>query len=443
MRSDDEQGQASVEWVAVVALVAVLFAAGLAIAHDGVAATVVNRVGAAVRLALCEVTGTACADVLPQACTLRERGRDAQASVQVLVLRAGAHGAITRTVKSDGTIEVTFVEGLDPGVGLLLGAEGHLSAGEARGRAATVTAAEVRALGERSRTWKVRSEAEAAALERRLYEVAAGHVSTAAPVVGPLLKAGQELVGRGTGVALPRPSSTTVRGGVTAKVAGGLEGLGDAEWKGAAVVGRTTDHETGGHAVLVELGQEASAAFTLGVAGTGGAGGKVVVKLAFDRAGRPLVLETSFARELRGHLDVAGVAARLRLPPAVAQRLKAAVAGGSRAYETSARLDLTGPAAAAEVEQLLGALRSGRLGDAAAGAMALGRAIAERGAVDVQHFTTDRKAYGAGGALGAGVKGGLEAEVSTVTKTLSGAWSRPPGGVWEERLDCISPARTA
>lgn len=437
-----ERGQASIEWVAVLALVAAVFAVAVAIKAD-VAASTANRLTGAVRLALCAVTGQTCADVVLQPCTVRENGKEATVSAQVLFVRAGARGAITRVVRSDGTIEVTFVEGLEPGVGLALGAQGYVSAGRRRYGAAAFTAAEVRALGERARTWAVPDEQAAAALERKLLEVATGRGASAVagtlPGIGSAVAAVQELVDRGQGVDLPAPTSTTLRGGLTAEAgAAGRTPLWGAKLTGelklARVLGWTRDHKTGGQVVSLELGQDL--AVELGV--VAGAGwSRAVLRVGVDRDGRPATLETTIALEGQGRLDGAAIAGRLGLPQAVGDRVKAALAGGGAAAEATARLDLTAPVNAELVGRLLDAMRGGHAGIAAAAVRTLATRLVADGGLDVQLFGADRATYGGGATVAAGVKAGIDAEVVTSTRMLQGAWSRPAGGVWEQRADCL------
>ena len=55
---------------------------------------------------------------------------------------------------------------------------------------------------------------------------------------------------------------------------------------------------------------------------------------------------------------------------------------------------------------------------------------------DVRTYAGSALSAGGGVSGAAGGRIGGEVEVSSDTLRLLEAWSRPPGGVWEERVDC-------
>jgi hypothetical protein len=72
------------------------------------------------------------------------------------------------------------------------------------------------------------------------------------------------------------------------------------------------------------------------------------------------------------------------------------------------------------------------------------RALAERlrarAHVDVRTYGTGSSSSGAAGAIGAFFRLGAEFEETVELAKLESAASRPPGGLWEPRLDCVPVA---
>jgi hypothetical protein len=113
-------------------------------------------------------------------------------------------------------------------------------------------------------------------------------------------------------------------------------------------------------------------------------------------------------------------------------------AGGGRRVQVSAVLDLGDPDDRARAEAVLHALTPARVGELPGAVGALARAIADHAAIDVATYAEDRRAIGLDVEAGAGATIGVGAELSRVNQRLTGAWSRPPHGAWETRLDCVA-----
>jgi len=143
----DDAGQASTEYVAILAIVVLLLAGGVAAASPAVGAKVI----AAVRTGLCIVGGDVCrpadaaaAGLAP--CLTGERWKRQDTTLDVAVVRLGGHGEWQLAVQSDGRATVTRLEenegGLTAGAGVTFSplgvqaeVEGALTLGYRGGRA--------------------------------------------------------------------------------------------------------------------------------------------------------------------------------------------------------------------------------------------------------------------------------------------------------------------
>jgi hypothetical protein len=115
----DERGQASVEWIGVVALIAVVVAVVLALAlpGDGIAGAFVRQF----HRALCIVSGGVC-DLDRRTCPVASHAINDGWHVNVAVARFGHDEAFVIQKDSDGSVLVTHVSdwsgGFDVGVGV-------------------------------------------------------------------------------------------------------------------------------------------------------------------------------------------------------------------------------------------------------------------------------------------------------------------------------------
>lgn len=421
--------------MAVVAVVAVLFGAVAATA-TGSGATVSNGVQRGVVRALCLVTGRGCVAAEVQACAISRRGEAYELGVKVLVVEVGQRGALVRTVLSDGTVELTLLEGYDAG--------GEASFGELRlrggGRGVSATAGGGLALSvgaERTRTWRVAD----AAAARRLQRLLTGHLLGNAPVAGSL--AGRVVQhALGTGVARPLPPADVTAGKVTssaealAELAAGLDEAGaataggnlavprggaSATARGSVAVRRAVDRRTGRTTTSYELrgGAVAELRAVQQLGKTKGEG-KLAVEVTTGRDGRLLAVAMT-------ELGAAAV-------PADAPRPR-----GGGEVEVTRSVDLTAdPEAARTTVRLVAALHGARLREAVAAARALKPAL-DAGQVDVRAYATDEDSpIDVDVELGLGVGAGVTGAVTHTAGTLRDAWTRPHGGAWEQRADCLA-----
>jgi hypothetical protein len=395
-----QRGQASLEYVGVVALVAVVLALAAALTAPP---DLARSVGTQIRRALCIVAGGDCLEPGgPRACVVRslERRRDARADV--LFLRLSDGRVVLREVRSDGTVQVTVTQGAGAAAAAVLG--GRAAAGD---RGAELTAeggAGVRAAF--ARTFVRPDEASA---DRLITELA-----DADPPVGgvaaELARLAREEPGDGP---VPDRRRYSLGGEVSGEAALGVLGL---EASADALSGLTAsvavDTRTGEREVGLRLASAVTARLTAPLAEAGlGLSADASATLTFDRAGRPLRLVLADVRAVRGDVQVG------------AHRSQ----GGDR-VESEVRLDLTDPAAARDVGL---ALRGQPLPVARTA-----RRLVRDGRIDVRVYATEREEEG--WSAGVGVIASLGAEVVRATERsrLVLAAAREPGQGWARNLDC-------
>lgn len=413
-------GQGTIEYVAVVLLVGILLVSGVSLVG---APVIANAVGRAMARALCDVTGRACPTLDPEPCTLRSTSTSGKVGVRVVVIRAGREMRILRTEKSDGTIALTLLDHRDLGLETMLGGKARVELGDDTiGTGAAAEAALIARYGG-GRTWKVRSPAAADALQRKLYEVAAGRAAGGGilGVPNPVDLATRALH-RGAHLALPVPDSTVQSGSLEAGAGAKAGPLGGMSGSLGLVIGRERGRD-GGTTWLGTLQAEVGASLLeeLGVEAKGEGSVKIAVTTGAD--GRLRSLTVSGAGAVSGQLAVP-----------LAQARATGVTGGE--VEVSATLDLEDEGPRTAVTALLDGLRGADLGQVRRAAGAVAGHLRDDAAIDVAAYRKDTDAYGGEAAGGAEVQLGVEARFARERSRLAGAWWRPPGGAWQTRLDC-------
>lgn len=419
MRADD--GQATIEWIALVALIALALGAAAALAH---ATFLGHRVTREMARALCIVRQGDChRDHEPCPVTTDQRSRGLTVDIVFVRLGSGQTAIVERL--SDGTVRVTRTPELAGGAEAALGVGATFKAGGVDLAVSAEVQAAILARRHRGETWIVRSEAEADDLLGKLRA-------------------------RGGGLYLPVPDPDITFGdtdlhstiGGTAG-AGGIVELGSVEG-GLAFdkhAGSRTDHRTGHRTVYTRAADTAEARVAFG----GGildrswstAGPAETYAVEFDAAGRPLDLQILAVGAYDGSGDLPGSVARI-------ERLIGARAaeGRARVYEITGHLDLTVPENLAAARDVLAELAKTKphIGRAAAASDALRRRFDEEGTVEarVLERRSDETEIGAHGALGGKV--GAEYRNEHAVTRLIGAASRGLDGQWLPRVDCV-PAR--
>lgn len=394
--------------------------------------SIANGVGETFQRALCRVTGDGCRSLVRQACTVRTAGTDISASVTFTFVRLGRTTALLRSERSDGTVDLTLLDKLDGGLVAGVGASGRLQVGgRSIGAGAVAQAAAVAQLGG-GRVWRVADTGAADRLQRKLIEVLVGRGGSSLPVIGPALAVAQSVLDVGSGTDLPRPTSRIVAGrvGVAATLDGPLGA--DVELAAGLALGGSQDVAGGGGSVFLAVDGSAGAALLAGAAGLG-LGGDVRLALALDRGGRPLSLSLAGT----GRIGITGH----RSSDRGGDGLRFARGSGREARgQLTATLDLTVPGHAAAAARLLRALAPGGSGDLVAAGRLLGRAFAAGARVDVARYANRERRYGGTVEAGLGPRAGAGLEITRAGGELRDAWTRPPGGAWERRADCLARA---
>jgi hypothetical protein len=393
-----ERGQASIEWLAVVALVATLLALGAGLAQaDGVS----RRVTREMARALCLVRGGDChRDQSP--CTTRASADRSTWTAGFAIFRVGSDRYALVEARSDGSYAVTVTGALTGGVEAALGlhAGAHVGGLDVSVGGAVTASLLARVAG--GRTWIASSAAEAEAI------VGAG--GAARP---PDLTAGD-------GAWLSSVGATIGADALVHVDAGSATLAFDQH------AGTITDHRTGVRTIYVEAGTRASATVLGGAVSASTPDAREVYAVELSPSGRPLALTITATGALGASRDL----------PAVVQPVVGRLSGGDR-YEVTATLDLTDPATAAAAADLLEAIarKRGRARPSAA----LRRLVAASGSVEARILATGREASdetGAEATIGPGTLALGHATAHREQRLVTAA-SRGLDGRWIAREDCI------
>jgi hypothetical protein len=402
-RAHRQRGQASVEWLAVVALVVVMLGLGAALAQAGY---VGRRVTREMARAICLVGSGDCRrDQEP--CVVGSQTNREGMTVHVLFFRLGEDELGVIEERSDGTFAVTLEDGIKGGlegsnglkVGFHVGKLGLSIGGE-------VTAALMARLG-RGRTWIVGSRAEA---QRILEEEGAGrppdvtsgsgswNSSVDANAVGELL---------GEGVELARAGIVFDR---------------EAGWR----VDRRSGHRT----AYVQASSTGSATVNGGVLGLSD-DGQESYAVEYDEMGRPVDLRVIATGSFAGSRDLPTVVQQ------VAGLLARDAGGGERGYEVTGHLDLTDAGNLVAARGLLNAIANRHA--TAAPERVLRRRIDEHGTVQARILASQSKEQGASfDVTGGPVRFSADAQILQRSQQLLAAASRGLDGQWITRTDCVA-----
>ncbi len=400
-------GQAGVEHVAVVALVGLVLG-GATFAAGGVSgAGIVNAVHSGIRRALCVAGGDRCAAFHDERPCLVRRDEQRQAkALTVAFVRVGARVGVVREQWSDGRTTVTVHDDFDAGATLGVGAELALGGRQAIELSASATGA-VR--GGWGRSWTFARPEDADDMVRRLLD---GH--GAPDALQGVERGFDELLGEG----LPAPDAEAVRLGRERSGRAAVHAPGvdlDAgffeQLEGEALLDHRSDRLTVALALAPDVLGRLTGPMDLELGGRIAGDARVAVIL--DRDLRPLELRLSGA---------------LR------------VAEGTRREQAELRVDLTRPQVGAALRGMLGAVRDGAPGRAVREAAELGRWAAAEGAIERRTYRVAGRDETRGGSLAIGAKLGYETTDAASEWRLERAATKPPGGIWEQRVNCVAGA---
>ena len=440
MRDEErhEAGQATNEYVALLAVVAAVMAGLVGLSAGGLGAHVL----AGMQRGLCAVTGAGCrtAAVAERdrlaACPLERRLREERLSETIASVKLSSSGTLTAVRGSDGRVTVTLADG--SGAGVETGAGAWVALGRAVGADAKAGAGLVWGSG---RSWTFPDEASAQRFVARYGDKATMRGKLVDEVRG-LCSFLCDAVGWRPHPQLPEPDETHVEGGAAATLAEAFGGHAGGE--AGLVLGRRVRRD-GETTWYVRLNAKAAAELSLPGAelvATGGA--QAMLSYRLDRGGRPLALGVHLVGEGSGRAALAGAVRRGK------------VDGGGKAGETrgtvvelDATLDLGDDGDRAAAGGLLAALGGvvpavpgGVVGvaDAVAevrrSAADLGARIAARAQVDVRRYALSADTSRYGGAVALGLKLGGAFERSAKGLRLVDARTRLPGLPFLARDDC-------
>jgi len=411
------RGQASLEYVGLLALVVVVLSGTAALVNWGLG----ERILWTIRTGLCIVAHTACppppSDSGALSPCLETRDSSTQnAGVSLAVVALGGGLSVLREEYSDGHVELTFTD--DGHAGLTAGIGAGFSFGPAKGKAEA--GADASLVWTKGRKWRFPG--------RRAADAFLDHYGSDQKLLGRAVNDARRLC-----------------------------------WKLCDAVGLGVDDppdpderfdEVGGHAdaaaeiKLIAKGDAGAAAdAALGWRRSRGGGGSLYLKLGAEGAGQLLVLGAGASPKGRaaGTIEVEYDAhhrpVALRLTGAGLADVGAHIPGlvrddGSRWLEVGAELDLRGGDGRRVVSDLLHALRPDRIRTAPGEFSALLRWIRSRATLTARTYRTTDDTGGIGGSVALGAKVGGELGHQHSTAALEGEWTHLPGSRWLPRADC-------
>lgn len=397
------EGQAAVEHAAVVALVAVVLGGAVVIA-GGMGAGVANAVHSGVRRAICVAGGDRCAAFHDERPCVVRRGERRQAKVLTVgFARIGARVGVVREEWSDGRTTVTLHDGVDTGMTFGVGAQLALGGGRSVDLSASAAGAVLGGWGHR---WTLDRPEDADRLLQRLLD------GRGSPDALRAVERGVDVLIARRG--LPPPDAEGVRLG--------WERFGRTRLRGP---GLNLDAALFGQLEGEALRDRRSGQLTVGLALAPG----VLARLTGPMG---LELGSRLASDARVTvvLDREWHPRELRLLGALR------TADGSRREQAELRVDLTRPQVGQALRGMLGAVRDGAPRQAVREATTLGRWAATEGAIERRMYRVAEHEDARGGGLGLGAKLGYEAKNGASEWRLERAWTRPPGGIWEQRVNC-------
>ncbi len=419
-----QRGQASLEYAGVLAIVATVLVITASVAGGG---AIFNGVLRGLELALCRVTGGDCLVTKLAACTVRSSETGGRFGLKLTLIKLGASLSVLRQELSDGTVDVTLIDGNDAAPTAALGASGGVRLGGDRVGGGAIATAELLVRLGRRRVWH---RPDAAAADRLIKDIRKSVAGDVGASVAAIFGSGSLVIAHALGLdggTLPTPDVSGVSAGVEGAVEANLDEAVKVKAGLKASLGGTRDRKSGQRTFVLglTLDGEASGALTK-AAGAGGLGGSAgpTVTLTYDREGKPTTLAVAVAGTGRAELGVG-------LP-----RLTGKDVDGSR-VEVTSTLDLAPDANREVYDQLLDALASANTRLLSAAIVALAGQLETAARRDVVRYATETKSFGADAEAAVGARAGGSVEVSRTTSELQDAWTRPAGGAWEQRTDCV------
>jgi hypothetical protein len=415
------EGQASIEWVAVVAMVAVLLGAtGTALAQAGFFGRSVTR---QLARAVCVVSAGDCwRDREP--CVVASDSRTGHVAVHLAIVRLGGGNVALVEQRSDGTYAVTRGSSTMLGIEASIGPQSGIALAALDVSAAAALTAAYGGTSETGRTWILPS---AAAVDRLLDGLRDRPVRGGGRGLVPPVIRGSAPPPDITYTKLATEASIDASAGV--RVRDDAITLATADLRFDRDAGTSVDHRTG-HRTIYSRGSSRIQLDGAGVLGLTSATGGETYAVELDAAGRPIDLRVTATGRYGGTADLPDA-----LQP-VAGLLGPGAPDG-RAFVADAHLDLTDPANLAAARGLLDAMRP-HFGSPAAATRALRERLAAHGTIEarVVDRTEDRGSRSLRTPLGPDL--GVGWGHDNVATRLRAAVSRGLDGQWLARTECLA-----
>ena len=394
------RGQASLEYVGVLALVAAVLGAAVTLVA---APDLAGAVGTQIRRALCIVANGDCLSREgPVPCVISSTEDRRETGAEVVFLRLADGRVVVREQRSDGTVAVTVAQSDAIGMGMTFGADLHLGPVDA----AASGEVEGHVRGTFARRY-VRSDG--ASADRLIADLADRDWAFG----GAARELARFLTGGDGEGPVPDERELTIGRDVSAQAALEALGLGaEADALLEGTIGARFARRTGERTVVLRLDAELAGALSGPWVGVdGAAGGAGTATLTFDRRWQPVRLGLAGARDLRG-----------------SGHLGPFERGGGDRLEVEQRLELLDTAARTDV---MAALRGDRtpIGRTA-------RRFAEDARIDVRAYETTREESSTGARVGAGASAGFERVTSLERRRLVRASAREGRQGWGPNLEC-------
>ena len=384
MRPRSASGQAAVEYIAVVALIALVFVVvgGFVLNGRAIAAATVGQI----KRGLCIVEGHDCKEEHPP-CPVASRSAADDVHVDIAFVHVGAGKSAIVERNSHGRVFVTVAD--------------HVDLGATAGFGAGLKIRDKLAFG-----GEVRAEALASLGRGKTYQVASEHQADA------LLAA----LRRGDDHGLPAPVSRYVDGSLAGDVSGTLRGV---DLKAGTAIGGRLDSVTGKRTVYLKASGsfEAERSGEAGAGASGGGSGDVRLALTLDRHNKPVDLMAIGAGDLHASVD---------LPPLLQPVAGHLPTGIGRTWEVEAHLDLTQPGRTDAV-----------LADLAHPSSLL-HMVLNDGVVQARGYATSDDTDEISGHIKVGAVVGGGVSHTTSSRRLLAAMEHTPEGFWVPRYDCLT-----
>src|SRR4051794_2403923 len=399
-----DRGQASVEYLGVVALVCAVLA-GAALTLPALARRDVgSAIAGSMRGALC-VLGRGDCDIDARPCVVASDAVQDEASVDLLLVRLAGRAVALREDRSDGTVAVTYMRDGGGGLDLAVGGGGRLRLGKRTLRMGAQAEATLLATIGSATTWILPGAGAADRLMDALVVHSAGGLARRIAHGGAADTSG-----------FPAPAWTSSRRGLAVSLGAG-SGPASLSLGGDELYGVATERAMGRRTYAVRRRNDLAAALTVGPRDAAGiaAGADELYTVTVDRDGRPIDLGVLGGRELG-----AG----------------AGPAGGAMRRETEEHLDLTDPDNLAAARAFLSEVVAPhpRLGRAVDVSGALRGRLDADGVVDERTYALSDSTTGLGAATGTGIgHAGADFDRHERRLRLIGARERGLDGLWHTR----------